>query len=195
MEKKMLKPGDIGFLMHHDNWISKAIAWFTKSKWSHVFIVLETGQHRVYTVETSDFEVVVHTLEDYINDKNVSFEIYRADCLEEVQRQMISRECLKTLGETYGYLQLISFGIRCILSRYFGIKIHNFFRQGIVCCGVALVGYSKTNIPGLMGIDPESIDSEETYQLICSLKNSQGKLIFEKVAHKDVGELDSIISQ
>ena len=143
MAKSILEPGDIGFLMHHDNWISKAIAWFMGSKWSHTFIVLESAPDRVYTVETSDFEVVVHTLEEYINDPNVSFEIYRAKSLEKVQRNMISRESLKTLGETYGYLQLISLGVRCLLRRYFGIKINNFFRQGIVCCGVAFMYSSK----------------------------------------------------
>ena len=182
--------GDIIFIMNHHMWISRTIAWFMGSKWSHCGIVIDRSVDRTYTTETTDYEVAIGILESYLYHPSVSIEVYRAKSLSEDEKKMIVSECLKNLWKTYGYLQLISLGIRRLLIRYLGIKIGNFFRQGIICCGHVLYGYSKTSLPVIGGIDPESIDTEELYVLVKSIKDQKGKPVFERVAQKYASTMD-----
>jgi len=161
---QQLRPGDIGFVMNNSRWISKAISWFMGSKWSHTFLVLEATEERVYLSETSDYEVWIGLLSEYKDDPNFSYIIYSPKISDE-ERNKIVTACLKNQGLTYGYLQLLSLGLRRLLMRI-GIKIPNFIRMGLVCCAHVLYGYRHTSIPGFSNIDPESIDTEETYQLV-----------------------------
>ena len=74
-----LKPGDVCFVMHNDSWLSRAIAWFMGSQWSHSFIVLEVAADRTYIMETSDYTVTFGHLERYLQDPNVTLEAYTSD--------------------------------------------------------------------------------------------------------------------
>jgi hypothetical protein len=172
-----IKKGDIGFLMHHDNIISKTIAWFMQSKWSHSFIIADVIDDRIYILETSDFEVTFGYLERYLNDPHCSMEIYSFDSLTEAKRtDMVQHAINLYFGSVYGYLQLISLGIRRLLGRI-GIKIKNFFRQGVVCCGVPMSALSITTILPFTNMDPESKDTQEFYEMI---KTSSAKLVYSQ---------------
>lgn len=171
-----LEPGDIGFLMHHDNMISKIIAWFMGSKWSHTFGVLFRIPSRTCLLETSDFQVVISTFERYLKNPNVELQIFRPVRLSREQLELIAEKAAETEGTIYGYFQLISLGLRRLLMRV-GIKIPNFIRQGMVCTHPWLYGYRHSDIPGLAGIDPESIDTEEFYQLC--LNQNHFMMIFQ----------------
>lgn len=177
--KFILKPGDIGFLMHRDITISRIIARFMKSRWSHSFLVKDVTNTDIYLLETSNFEVVIGILDVYLIDPFTEIEIWSpVDCSKELREEMVIK-ARGLLGTIYGYFQLLSFAIRAILSE-FNFKIPNFIRQGIVCCGVPLMAYSISNIKGLKGIDPESIHTEEFYKRV---KNSKQ---FNLVYHKSI---------
>jgi hypothetical protein len=177
------QPGDIAFSIHSKNPISKAIAWFTGSRWSHTILIVEHSKY-IYTSETSDFEVVMHTLDDSLNDPTVIMEVFRAD-LSPDQQKLIVEKCMENLGQTYGYFQFISLGVRALLRRWFGIKINNFIRQGVVCNQHVLYGLSQIPSLGeLYGMDPESIDQQELYEKVVSIKDQMGKPIFKKVHEK-----------
>lgn len=169
-----MKPGDIGFVMHKKNWISKTIAWFMSSRWSHTFMIYDIGQYGIYIIETTDFEVTISPLTKYLTDRTCDVEIFKADISEDEQRDIILGSG-PLIGTIYGYLQLLSLGIRRILKRV-GIHIGNFLRVGVVCNHVPLYGYTRTKIERLGGIDPESIDTEELYQIIS--KHEKFKLIY-----------------
>lgn len=183
MERLELMAGDIAFVIHKDNWISKAIAWFMKSKWSHSLMIAEQTNARTYTVETSDFQVIYGDFALYENDPNVEFEVYRPQKIGTDTRELAVNQSAEKLLEVYGYSQLISFGIRRLLMRV-GIKVPNFFRHGVVCNGVVLYGARVYPYPSFMGIDPESIDTEEMYQLVINEKLQSGMPAFVKVGSK-----------
>lgn len=169
MKKPVLQPADIGFLMHHDAPVSKIIAKFMGSKWSHTFLIAEQTTARTYTVETSDYHVETGWFDRHLADPNVSMVIFRPTKLGLADKQRVVSVAIGTCYHTrYGYLQLLSLGIRRLLMR-FGVVVKNFIRQGMVCDHVVLYGYRGTDIPGLMHIDPESIDTEEVYQLLLGL--------------------------
>lgn len=162
------KPGDVFFLMHHDNWISKALAFFMRSKWSHGFIVIEQTSQFCYILETSDFEVVIADLDRYIADPNTSMEAYRfSDLSDQDAIEMMKYAVNANLGIVYGYLQLISLAIRCMF-KWVGIKIPNFIQQGLVCDENVIIAL-KDKLPEFAKIPPKSIDTEDLYQMVKAL--------------------------
>ena len=165
MTSPKLRIGDIGFAMDTDSWLSKAIAWFMQSKWSHCFMVLDVTPNHVYLLETSNYNVWISRLYRYDSDMTKEYVVFRPDIPLADAKRFTYATYEENIGKTYGYLQLISLGVRCLFKR-FGIKISNFIRAGLVCCHVPLYGYRHSNIDGLAGIDPESIDTEDLYQLI-----------------------------
>jgi hypothetical protein len=159
----ILNKGDIGFIIHKKNILSKTIAWFMKSRWSHSFLVMGQWEHKTMLLETSDFEVVISTIDPYLNNPKVDVEIYRSKTIGYNDSFKIRDEGFKIVKTIYGYPQLISLGIRRLLMRI-GIKIPNFFRFGMVCCAVPIYGHRVAKSSELYGLDPESIDTEELYQ-------------------------------
>lgn len=153
----MFKPGDIGFV-HNGAMISKIISWAMESKWSHSFVVIGEVHGVMMVLETSDYEVTIGPLDRYLDGRPLA--IYRLEDINDETRELICKRGLSLLGNKYGYAQLISLGVRRLL-RKFGININNFIRSGLVCCAVPLYAYYF-----ILLIDPESIDTEDLYQII-----------------------------
>lgn len=174
MEK--FKPGDIFFINHHDNPLSKVIAWFMKSSFSHSGLILEQTSKRTYTLETSDYEVTQSLFEDYIDDPYVSIEVYRKEDLSDEEREDIMERALAVDNAGYGYLQLLSFAVKRLLKRV-NISIPNIIRQGLVCCHVVLYGYQGSGIKELDKVDPENWDTQELYDFV---KGANLTLVYKK---------------
>lgn len=166
-----MKTGDIGFIIHNDNKLSKVIAWFMGSKWSHTFIVLEETSLGYLICETSDYEVKYSFLGKYLDDPNVDMEIYSLGDVD--NEQMVYDNCQKIDGQLYGYLQLFSFGVRSLLSRI-GIKIDNFVFQGIICCQVAYEAVKGTSIE--IKMPKNKFQTEELFEYC----KKNGKLVLKK---------------
>jgi hypothetical protein len=174
-----MTPGSIGFVLHRDNWISRVIAWFMGSKWSHSFLVYDNGRFGDYVVETTDFEVTISPTSKYLTDPNVSYEVYAPSLSGDLyeQEKRIIMGAYPLIGMVYGYAQLFSLGVRRVFMKI-GIRIPNFIRTGVVCCHVPLYGYVKSDMEILKDIDPESIDTEELYQIIKN--HPRFKLVYSK---------------
>lgn len=157
----MFRPGDIGFVLNN-SWTSKIISKIMGSQWSHSFIFVGYIDNVPMILETTDFEVIIAPLSDYMDGRPIA--VFRNNTLNDNERKQVAKRSYENIKTVYGYLQLFSLGIRRLFKK-FGIKINNFFRQGIVCCGAAAYGYTgtKTNIGN---IDPENMDTEEFYQII-----------------------------
>ena len=168
----MIKEGDIGFV-HNGAVISHLISWAMGSKWSHSFVVIGEVHGVVMVVETSDFEVTIGPLSRYTDGRPLS--IYRIDGLSEEDVSTVCKRGLSLLGVKYGHAQLLSLGIRRLL-RKIGINIGNFIRSGLVCCAVPLYAYEF-----ILGIDPESIDTEDLYQ-----KGKNSFTLVETILKNDV---------
>lgn len=173
------KPADIVFIMHHDSWVSRVIAWFMQSKWSHSALIFYVGAYEVFTTETNELCVKHGTLSKYLDDPNCSLEIWSPNLSIEFRKSVAERSKY-WIDSAFGWLQLISLGIRRLLMRI-GIKIPNLIRQGMVCDHVILYSYGNTidSFPE----DKESIDTEELYQIV---KNCG---MFSKVYEKKKNEI------
>lgn len=158
------KAGDIVFVMHHGNIISKIIAKVMGSKWSHSAIVYGEAFGKTMLCETSDFQVNLDYLDRYIEDPNCSIEVYRKAGIS-ASGPKIRSNCDPMLGKMYGYLQLLSLGIRRLLR----LKIKNFIHQGVVCCHVISYGLKDVD-PYFTKIEKESFDTEELYSIMAKFK-------------------------
>lgn len=160
-----LIPGDVVFVMHKNEWVSRAIAWFMKSRWSHSAIVVDKSVRETYLVETSDYEVTIGLMSRYENDPNTEYEVWRFTGLMGSDQKKVWENVSPLLRQTYGYLQLISLGVRRLLMRV-GVRVPNFFRQGLVCCHVVGYAFLGTNVKMLNILDPESFDTQELYEML-----------------------------
>lgn len=161
-----MKPADIGFVMNHGNLISRTMATFMGAPWGHTIMIMGQDQEgRTLTLETSDFEVAIDILDERLKNPTVSVKVFDLGLSDE-DRKLVVEEALKNKGKVYGYLQLISLGLRCLLRRV-NIKISNFIRIGLVCTAVPLYGYLAIGDRSPFGgLDPESIDTGELAELI-----------------------------
>ena len=167
----IFKPGQVVFVMHNDSTLSKIIARSMGSQWSHSAVVYGSHRGKTLLCETSDVQVNLNYLERYIADPMCSVEVLEKSDL--VLSDTFYTTCENMLGQMYGYLQLLSLGIRLLFKR----KVKNFIRSGLVCCHV--IGYSlgEAEGSGINGVDPESFDTEELYQM---LKKAGWTTVFKK---------------
>lgn len=160
-----MKPGDIFLVMTHNFWLSKAIAKVMGSEWSHSGLIYDVSGREPYTFETTSLETTVQFFNDYVNNPNISYEVWSPIEATDEQRLQICEDAKKTNETPYGIMQFISLGLRRLLMRV-GIKMPNFIRQGQVCCHVVFKGYNKKGFGEISEVDPESKDTEELKQMI-----------------------------
>lgn len=166
MDLPKLAVGDIVFVMHHDNWISRAIAWFMRSQWSHSCVVVDpSSTDRTYVSETSDYEITLGWVERYSTDDHTSMSILRLPDLSEHEKVVTVFRALSQEESVYPYWQLVSLAIRGLFKRV-GIRIGNLMPWGYNCSEHVMYALNETHYPQLKGVDPHSMDTEDFYQLV-----------------------------
>lgn len=175
----MFKPADVVFVMHENNKLSKIIAWFMRSKWSHSALVSTIIFNRWFLTETSDVQVYGNFLDKYLNDPECSVMVLRDPNLTEQEREDIGKASTKQYGILFGFIQLPAFAIREIIFRIFKKQVKPFWQSGQVCCHVISYAFRDAlgNSHFLGRIEPESFHTEELYQML--LRNGF-QIVFEK---------------
>lgn len=179
-----LKEGSIGFC-GSKSWISKIIRWFTKSRWSHTFIIWKIikDEDRVYilVIEAGEFIVHIVPFSKYLSG-DFYFEIYDITPITIKENEGIAEEkLLSKIGRLYGWLQLIGFGIVILLRKWFGWKLkRNIWKKGKICSEVVAEylidrGVDKESL--CQSKDINLISPEDIYKFIL-LRNC--KIICEK---------------
>jgi hypothetical protein len=139
MRMGYLIEGAIGF-SSSPSWISRVIKWFTKSRWSHCFVVwrvIGPADDDVLLIEAGEFQVQIVTLGKYMRG-NYEFEILDVSSLINSEKKKEADKKLVSKVETlYGWLQLIGFGIVILLRKWFGWKSKkNIWGRGKICSEV-----------------------------------------------------------
>lgn len=160
-------PGDVVFVMHHDNKLSRLIGWFMKSQWSHSALVIGSDRNRTYLCETSDFEVTLGQLDTYLLDPNCSVEVWSPVDLDSKTKLRICRRTIQNIGSIYPWFQLLSFALRNSLRRV-GIKIKNLITYNYTCNQNWVSAYVLESSTPFYGLDPKQQDTEESYEIVVS---------------------------
>ena len=137
--------GTVGFTRKKGNFISKAIRWFTGSKWSHTFIMYQVEPEPL-VVEAGIFEVLIDLPAKYDTHHYVTAYFEPAGFSSEEIERGIARVRSK-IEVHYGWLQLLGFIPVVIFRRLFGLKISNPSKGGIICSELVLL-YLRALEPG-----------------------------------------------
>ena len=123
-----MNKGTIGF-SRNNSFVSKAIRWITRQKWSHTFVVLEydedVGDNKV--IEASAGGIRINSFKAYRGGYTVHL------CeLPGVDTEAGVSMAKSMLGRKYGYLKILGY-IPVVLLRRIGIPVENSVTKGVVC--------------------------------------------------------------
>lgn len=165
----MTNYGFVGFAMSKNEWSARAIAWFTKSKWSHSFITVPDilGREMVMEAGTAGVEMTPFD-RSYRNDPNQSFEVFRFKILQE-NINLAILQAIDLLESPYGFLEYPWFMWRAFLA-WLGKDIksqNNWSQQGTVCSGlvrlyIELAGYAEL----FSGFGKDSAHQQDVYDIV-----------------------------
>lgn len=132
----MFMKGAIGFSRQKRSWLSKIIRWFTRSKWSHTFIIYQV-EPEILVAEAGTFEVQLVPITKYESAKYVTT-FFFPNMVHVARIESGVNRAMKDIEKTYGWLQIIGFIPVVVLKRLLGLKIKNLMRGGIICSELVL---------------------------------------------------------
>ena len=130
----MIRPGDIGFGGKRKGWYPATVRWFTKSRWSHNFVVMPPYMGEICVLE-ADLKVQLVTFQkEYVEKDADYYEIWRPTQIGKGEIYGATGKLFKSdAGEIYGFMQIPWFAVRSLLEKI-GIKLSkNWFPAGEIC--------------------------------------------------------------
>jgi hypothetical protein len=175
--------GHVCFAYSKNEWIAKAIAWVTKSQWSHSFFTAPPMLNREMAMEAASTGTSMTPFDvSYRNNPNQKYEVYRMKCDPAMVDEAVSK-CMDELETMYGYEEFPWFMWRSLLLR-FGKDIKakdNWSQQGIVCSGyvrhfISYAGYDSL----FAGFGKNSANAQDVYNIVKAHPE-----LFELIESKD----------
>lgn len=163
--------GYVCFAYSKNEWIAKAIAWFTKSKWSHTFLTAPPmlGKEMVMEAGAGGVEMVTFD-KAYRNDPTQAYEVYRVKVSQEIIDEAIAK-CMDKLELPYGYLEYPWFIWR-YLNRWLGRDIKgqdNWSTDKEVCAGLVDIYIDELGLSVLSkDFGNNSISAQDIYEIVKS---------------------------
>lgn len=151
------KLGQIGFVVTKTNWMSRAIAWFLGSPYSHAFLIINETE----TIETNEKVVHIDSLIDHTTNPDKSCEIYEPIGLFECEKDRILNAARAQLGIPYSYTKFAYLAVYLLLKKI-GINI-NWSIGGTVCDDVPAVSYQETHFDE---VKDTRLDTEQLRQTL-----------------------------
>ena len=142
---------------------SRAIRWVTRSRVSHVFLLVEDsflGQSMVMEAIGSGFQLIPYT--NFQTGNEIVTLITPVVPLEDGVKKATA-----WLGEKYNFEGLA--GMLLVLAgRWLGRKWRNPLRSAhaVFCSEVATMILQSVNYPGVMNLDPQSTDPEDLEEVL-----------------------------
>jgi len=154
----------IGFSLKKGNIFSEFIARFTKSKWSHCFIITDIKVGNDYLVIESAFgKGVTFDLLSKFQDKS----IYTLEKYEVLNYNDNIDFLCNFYGKSYGYLQMLGYLIVIPLKLR-----HNIFTSGIECSELVLKWLQQTKTQKeFKYLCPDEAVPEDLYEIIIKSPN------------------------
>lgn len=142
------------------------MSWFMNFPFSHSGIVESVHGSKIYLRETSDFDVGLSLLNHYLEDPHTGFEVWSFPEIHDTVRDQMVNRSGQLDGDVYGYLQIVTLAVRCLMKRV-GLKpFRNFLKIGTVCCHVVALAYQISGIREMVLDDYESEDTADLYQRV-----------------------------
>jgi hypothetical protein len=175
--------GHVCFAYSKNEWIAKAIAWFTNSQWSHTFVTMPPVLGKEMALEAAQGGTQPVMFDPaYRNNPNQKYEMYRVKVDQDTIDQAILK-CLERLEMPYGYLEYPWFIWRSI-NRWFGKDIKgqdNWSQKDEVCAGLSDFYIEGLSLQILFqGFGKNSITAQDIYEIVKANPH-----LFELIEKKD----------
>lgn len=161
--------GHVCFAYSKNEFIAKAIAWFTKSQWSHTFITVPPilGKEMAMEAGSGGTEMVMFDV-GYRNNPSQKYEVYRVKIAQDIIDQALAK-CLDNLEMPYGYLEYPWFVWRSICL-WFGKDIksqNNWSTKDEVCAGLTNAYIVNLYLELLVqGFGKNSVNAQDLYNIV-----------------------------
>lgn len=161
--------GYVCFAYSKNEFIAKAIAWFTKSQWSHTFITAPPMLGKEMVMEAGGGGVEMVTFEQgYRNNSTQKYEVYRVKVSQEIIDEAIA-QCMNDLETPYGYLEYPWFMWRSV-NAWFGRDIKsqdNWSKKNTVCAGFVDLFLDALGLQILTkDFGKNSINAQDIYDIV-----------------------------
>lgn len=175
--------GHVCFAFSKNEWIAKAIAWFTKSQWSHTFLTVPPMLGKEMVMEAGGGGVEMVTFDQaYRNNSGQKYEVYRVKLSPETINQAISK-CMDKLEMPYGYLEYPWFIWR-FMNKWVGrdIKAQDNWSTNLeVCAGLVDIYLDELGLQALSkDFGNNAISAQDIYEIVKAHPE-----LFELVESKD----------
>lgn len=112
---------------------SRAVKYFTKSKWSHCFYVGPAYMGELMAIETDLKLQVVPFQKEYVEKNEDVYEAFYPQMASSVDVLNAAKLAFReTAGQTYGFLSIPWFAVRAKLGHLFSFK-KNYSTSGAIC--------------------------------------------------------------
>jgi len=136
-----LKRGTIGFSRKRKNWVSRIITFWTKSKWSHTFIVYQTNPE-ILILEAGRYQVQLVPIKKYLRKSKYDLALYEPEGFDDEAMNRGLTAAWKKVENSYGWGQILGFV-------FMGLFRRNPIRAGVICSELVLLA--------LRGFEPQAI--------------------------------------
>lgn len=159
--------GTIGFCTKRASFVSKVIRWFTRSRWSHTYVIRQV-EPDILVLEASTFQVQLVPVTKYESRKYANV-FFRPEGFKDADVSCGLMKAEEKIETHYGWLQLVGNIPVIIAKRLFGLKIRNLSRGGVVCSELVLQYLRGLDPSGPWGsLDKNTVSPEDLYEVLSS---------------------------
>ena len=149
------------------HFFARAIMWFTKSRFSHCYIVQE-GEQGKYVLEANSRGVNLQTYDVFLADHAIVEEEYQVDHNLDEMSEAWHRICTHRLNRPYSYMQIIGDAFVIMMQAVFRVSLPNPFsqRKADVCSELVLAWLRRAKITGFESLVAATVSPEDLNKII-----------------------------
>jgi len=149
------------------HFFARAIMWFTKSRFSHCYIVQE-GEQGKYVLEANSRGVNLQQYDVFLADHAIVEEEYLVDHSLTAMSYAWHKICTHRLNRPYSYMQIIGDAFVILMQAIFKVSLPNPFseRKKDVCSELVLGWLRRAKISGFENLNAGTVSPEDLNEVI-----------------------------
>ena len=153
--------------------------WFTKSRFSHCYVVQEGPQGK-YVLEATARGVSLQTYTVFLNDHAIVEKEYVVDHDSDLLRQAWDMICENRLNRPYSYLQILGDAFVITMQTLFKRSLPNPFseRKADVCSELVLGWLRRAKIVGFENLVAATVSPEDIHRIV--VEDEQFKILLQE---------------
>ena len=156
----------VGF-SYKTHFFARAIRWFTKSEFSHSYVV-QQGPQGNYVLEATSRGVNLQWYPCFVNDGALGITEFQVDHVQSTMDEAWGKICTNRLNRPYSYMQILGDAFVITMQTLFKVSLPNPFsqRKADVCSELVLGWLRRAKISGFEGLNAGTVSPEDLVLII-----------------------------